>query len=201
MPRAHEGLGKDTSPLSPHSNGPSEWSPGRGDTSPSRPPAGKCSQTAEGGAAGPVGPRARSSTRKTARGVGEPDPGTQARGAERWGAGRAPGEPPPAAAPPARGAEIRPGPTRTECVAARRGPRAGAARGAAAALVERSEDGPARGPAQEGHTRQEELALQGSVQRAKQGQLGGAGVLAWSTANRAKIKGARSSKHSSQLHT
>jgi hypothetical protein len=64
-PRAHEGRGDDTSPLSPHGDWPSEWSPWRRDTSHSRPAPGEGPPAAAPRASGaeippgPTGPDSR----------------------------------------------------------------------------------------------------------------------------------------------
>jgi hypothetical protein len=101
-----------------------------------------------------------SSSRRPRSGHTGPGSGEVGAGRPRTGGGPPSG----AAARPRSGDSTRahvPGVHSGDARAARRGK---AFRPLRRALVERSEDGPARGPAREGHTGHEELALQGSVQ-------------------------------------
>ncbi len=153
-------------PSAPHGDGPARRRPGRAGHVPLPSPSEGCSEPAAAGAAGPAGPRARSTVERAGLG--------RAREEERRVAARAPGRRSPAATPRARGERTGSGPTGPGCVAAGRaqgrGPPAAAPRTRGA---ERRRAGPRAGPKRpDGH---EGLALQGSVQRAQQNNRVGQG--------------------------
>ena len=160
---------------------------------------------AKTGRPAPSGPSGAHAARRGGQpGEAKKRPGTKARDAERRGAGRAPGRDPRRRrrAPVERSrAERSGGPTRAHGIGVRSGEARAARRGrippAAAPRARGARAGRPAGRPEKAIREHEELALQESVQRATQKQLGGAGVFARYKANRAEIKGARSSNAAS----
>jgi hypothetical protein len=149
---------------------------------------------AKTGRPAPSGPSGAHAARRGGQpGEAKKRPGTKARDAERRGAGRAPVE--------RSRAERSGGPTRAHGIGVRSGEARAARRGrippAAAPRARGARAGRPAGRPEKAIREHEELALQESVQRATQKQLGGAGVFARYKANRAEIKGARSSNAAS----